>query len=71
MKFGRHADLGREADHHVVQDALGGMAAFQLHHRHRPAVGNHETQRRFGSGDVQAYPQQCPQGKTHKRSGTS
>ncbi|MNV68314.1 hypothetical protein D3C71_1611540 [compost metagenome] len=68
MEFGRHADLGREAEHHVMQDALGRFAPFKLHHGHGPAVGYHEAQRCLRSHAVQADQQQCPQGQPHKHS---
>ncbi|MNP82956.1 hypothetical protein D3C76_1817490 [compost metagenome] len=43
MEFGRYADLSREAEHHVIQDALGWFALFKLHHGHGPAIGYHEA----------------------------
>ncbi|MNP06017.1 hypothetical protein D3C76_979840 [compost metagenome] len=68
MELGRYADLGREAEHHIKQDALGRFAPFQLHHGHGPAVGYREAQRRISGYAIQADQQQCPQGQPHKRS---
>ncbi|MCY1446546.1 hypothetical protein D9M71_631240 [compost metagenome] len=68
VEFGRYADLGREAEHHVIEDALGRFAPLKLHHGHAPAVGYHEAQRCWRRRAVQADQQQCPQGQPHKHS---
>ena len=45
VELRRAPDLGGQARHQVIEDALGGLVAVQLHHGHRPAVGNREAQR--------------------------
>lgn len=62
MEFGRVADLGGEAGHQVVENALGGPATFDLYHGHGPAVGDREAQGRFCGKTIHGNQQKGAQG---------
>ncbi len=45
LELHRMANLGGQAQHQVIQNALGRLAGLDLHQGHGPAVGNGEAQR--------------------------